>query len=105
MKFLPSRQPTRDLSPRPSGYPDKAREAPAMAASAQDRGGAHYGRETRACEDLGGGSGRRTHWSEWSCELIKSDAATRPAGTRSVRTFSSRAGPSAASPEAVIRCI
>src|SRR6266446_6479423 len=25
MKFLPSRQPTRDLSPPPSGYPDKAR--------------------------------------------------------------------------------
>jgi hypothetical protein len=24
MKFLPSRQPTRDVSPRPSGYPDKA---------------------------------------------------------------------------------
>jgi hypothetical protein len=24
MKFLPSRQPTRDLFPGPSGYPDKA---------------------------------------------------------------------------------
>src|SRR5437763_13672496 len=24
MRFLPSRQPIRDLSPRPSGYPDKA---------------------------------------------------------------------------------
>jgi hypothetical protein len=28
MKFLPSRQPTRDVSPRPSGYPDKAGKNP-----------------------------------------------------------------------------
>src|SRR5271169_3193391 len=29
MKFLPSRQPTRDVSPRPSDYPDKAPSAAA----------------------------------------------------------------------------
>jgi hypothetical protein len=30
MKFLPLRQPTRDLSPRPSGYPDKAGDVDVM---------------------------------------------------------------------------
>ena len=33
MRFLPSRQPIRDLSPRPSGYPDKARRSHAKSLS------------------------------------------------------------------------
>src|SRR6516225_1881585 len=37
MKFLPSRQPTRDVSPRPSGYPDKAIRAFSCQVSARIR--------------------------------------------------------------------
>ena len=52
MRFLPSRQPIRDLSPRPSGYPDKAVETIHKVAAAAGLAGAIFTAEVTHADPL-----------------------------------------------------